>query len=208
MTATPFLQIEGTTMPVAKPFVAATVSRLFGVALALACLAMPATAGSLLQDHALNTAPWSWGFWGKVGVSDHKEDGQSFKRVVISPAPANAWDTGIYITLQKPVKKGDVIVLAMRVRASKLADGNDFAPLTARVYPKDTTDVSVVAESSFMAGGQWKLFLASGKADKDYEPGLLSGGILIGSGEQTLDVAEVIVAGFPPDFDASTLPVD
>lgn len=181
--------------------------RRIGIALVLACLKLPA-AGGPLQDHALNNAPWSWGIWGTTAVSQIKEGGQSYKRVTISPAPANAWDVGIYITLQKPVKKGDVVVLGLRVRTEKLSDGNEFAPLVARVFATEAKEVSVVPETNFMAGHQWKWFLASGTADRNYEPGQLSGGVRIGSGEQTLDIAEVIIAGFPPDFDVSTLPTN
>lgn len=180
------------------------------VAAVLLCAMMPAKAGGALDGHALNTVPWSWGVWGNAVVTELKDSavsGGTFKRVAIAQAPEHPWDIGIYITLQKPVKKGDVIVLALWARAQTLPKDNEFTPLKGRVF--DTaTSVSVVPESTLMVGKTWKRFIATGIADKDYPMGSLAGGITIGNDAQTLDFTQVVIADFPPGFDLAALPQD
>lgn len=169
----------------------------------------PAFADDELARNALNTESWSWGIWGKatvIAVDDPHIAGGKAKRVVISPAPAKPWDIGAYVITNKPIKKGDVIVLAFWARAEKLPDGNDFIDIYGAVDDKQQESTKVVPETHFLVGKTWKLFVASGTADKDYAPGVLGGGIVLGSGEQTIDFGPVYISDFGPGYDTSTLP--
>jgi len=171
--------------------------------------AAPAQAGDELMQKAINADSGAWGIWGKAGVAAIKDPAMpagTASRVTISSLPEKPWDIGAYVKTDKPVKKGDVIVLSLWARAEKLPAGNDFIEISGRVYDNGPAGTSLVPESQFLIGRAWKRFVVSGTADKDYAPGTLGCGLILGTGEQTIDFGPVYVSDFGPGYDTSKLP--
>jgi hypothetical protein len=176
---------------------------------ALAVLtSIPAFADDMAQK-AINTPGDMWGTWGNAKsevVPDTGVDGGKAKRVTISPKPQNAWDVGGYVLITKPVHKGDVILLAFWARAEKIPDNGDFIGTSARVHEVAPPSASVTPETQFLIGKDWKIFYASGVADKDYPVGTLGCGMILGTGDQVIDFGPAYIVDYGPGYDLAKLP--
>ncbi len=175
----------------------------------VAAAALPASADDDWAQKAINNPADSWGIWGTAKtevVNDPAVQGGKAKRVTISPLPEKPWDIGAYILITKPVKKGDVLLLAFWARAESSPAGGDFVELSGRVYEAAPPSTSVTPQTDFLIGKQWKLYYASGTADKDYPVGALSCGMLLGTGEQTIDFGPAFIVDYGQGYDVAKLP--
>jgi hypothetical protein len=175
----------------------------------LMSIAAAFAADSEWTEKAINNPADMWGIWGNAQseiVADPDVEGGKAKRVVISPKPQNPWDVGGYVLITKPVKKGDVILLAFWARAERLPAGDDFIETSARIHDTSPENASVTPETQFLIGTQWKLFHASGTADKDYAVGKLGCGMLLGSDDQIIDFGPAYIVDYGPGYDLSKLP--
>ena len=171
--------------------------------------AASAQGGDELMQKSINDEGGSWGIWGKADIATIKDPTLpvgTASRVTISTQPNKPWDIGAYIKTNKPIKKGDVIVLSLWARAEKLPEGNDFIEIYGRVYDSGPAGTSLVPETHFLIGKAWKRFVAVGMADKDYAAGKLGCGIVLGTGAQTIDFGPAYVSDFGPGYDTSKLP--
>ncbi len=181
---------------------------LCGLAL-MAASVQPVSAAENWAQKAINKPADMWGIWGHAKgkvVADPSVEGGMVERVTISPKPKNPWDIGGYVLITKPVKKGDVILFAFWARAAKLPAHNDFIGITGRVYQSAPPSKSVTPETQFLIGPKWKLYTSSGTADQDYPVGTLGCGMILGTGEQTIDFGPVYIVDFGPGYDLSKLP--
>lgn len=149
-----------------------------------------------------------WSVWGiakanYVAAADLK--GGAAQRVTIAK-PAKPWDAGTYGAITKPVKKGDVLVLMFWARAVRPPPGSDLVMVTGRIYEAGPSGDGVSPETSFLIGAQWKLYYAAGTAAKDYPPGTLSAGMMLGTGDQIIEFGPVSVTDYGPGFDVNDLP--
>lgn len=180
-------------------------------AFALAILATsPASAGDdEWAQKAINNPADSWGIWGTQKIQfmkDHKLPGGDFRRVTISPLPDKPWDIGGYVAITKPVKKGDVLLLAFWARAEKTPAGSDFIDVSGRIHESAPPSASITPETQFLIGREWKLYYASGTADKDYPVGALGCGMVLGTGVQTVDLGPAYIVDYGPGYDLTKLP--
>ncbi len=181
----------------------------FGLAIIGAATEPASAADSDWAQKAINNPADMWGIWGAAHseiVNASAVEGGKAERVTISPKPQNAWDIGGYVLITKPVKKGDVVLLAFWARAERLPVGDDFIETTARIHDTSPANASVTPETSFLIGKQWKLFYASGVADKDYPVGTLGCGMLLGGDDQTIDFGPAYIVDYGPGYDLSRLP--
>lgn len=187
-----------------------TFKRVLGGMLLLATLIVPAmSADDEMARKAINDPVASWGIWGPAKIdfsTDPALPGRYFRRVAVSPKPAQAWDIGAYVLISKPVKKGDVLLLAFWARATTPPAGSDFLELSARIYEVEPPKADITPETQFFVGREWKLYYASGVAKKDYPAGTLGCGMLLGANEQTVDLGPAYIVDYGPDYDMSTLP--
>lgn len=186
------------------------IRRVLGGLAVLATVLLPAAAADdEMAQKAINDPAASWGIWGPAKVEfsvDPALDGGNFRRVVVSPKPAQAWDIGAYVLITKPVKKGDVLLLAFWARAAATPAGSDFIELSARVHEVAPPETSVTPETQFFVGREWKLYYTSGIADKDYPVGALGCGMLLGANEQSIDFGPAYIVDYGPGYDPSKLP--
>ncbi len=174
---------------------------MFGVA------ALSAAAEDLAQK-AVNDPGSFWSVWGMAKanfVSAPGLKGGAAQRVTISK-PGKPWDAGTYAAITKPVKKGDVLVLEFWARAERPPAGSDLVMVTGRIYEAGPAGNGVSPESSFLIGAQWKFYYTAGTATKDYPPGTLSAGMVLGTGDQIIDFGPVSVLDFGPGYDVNSLP--
>jgi len=174
----------------------------------LGTMLFPASAGDLSQ-RAVNDPGAYWGIWGGAKasyVATSSLKGGAAQRVSITPKPAKAWDAGTYAAITKPVKKGDVLVLMFYARAESPPEGSDLVLVTGRIYEAGPAGSGVSPETNFIIGQQWKLYTSSGIAMKDYPPGTLSAGMVLGTGEQVIDFGPVAILDMGPNYNLNNLP--
>lgn len=185
----------------------------FSKRVVLICLAMMAGAAAraLAQDWSQKavTEPGAfWNIWGTaqtnfVAAADIK--GGAAERVTVLK-PSKPWDAGTYAPITKPVRKGDLLALMFRARAQTPPAGSDLIMVTGSVYEAGPSAAPVTPEATFLIGRQWKLYVVTGRAERDYPPGTLSAGMKLGTGEQTIDFGPIYVLDLGPDFDPNMLP--
>lgn len=174
----------------------------------VAVAARPVAAGDV-EGALVNNPAVPWGLWGPASeeiIAAADVEGGKAKRITIAVKPANPWDVGIYANSDKPVKKGDVLLLAFWARAAVPPQGNDFIRINGRMTDSDTSPNGITPETSFLIGRQWKLYYAAGAAAKDYPAGALHAGVVLGTDAQTIDLGPVKMLDFGPGYDPDNLP--
>ena len=160
----------------------------------------------------LNDPGSFWTIWGtpvKANfVAAPTLKGGAAQRVTISPRPGKPWDVGTVTVINKPVKKGDVLVLMFWARAEKPPAGSDLVMVSGRIYENCPSGIGISPETSFLIGKQWKFYYVAGTANKDYPAKTLGAGMVLGTGEQVIDFGQVVIVDYGPGFDLNSLPHD
>ncbi|MDE2182663.1 MAG: hypothetical protein KGJ78_06535 [Alphaproteobacteria bacterium] len=173
---------------------------------------LQAAADDDILSKAVNNPSAAWGIYGSAAKSEIVKDpavtGGAALRVTISPKPEHPWDAGTYANTTKPVRKGDVLLLAFWARAEQMPPGSTTVDLSGRIYEAAPPNTGVTPETAFHITKDWKLYYANGTVTKDYPAGALSCGMLLGSGEQVVDFGPVFVLDFGPGYDVSKLPTN
>jgi len=168
----------------------------------------PAPAPGIL-DKAVNQPGTNWQLYGagqksRLGKTQGVPGNQAM-RVDVAAKGANPWDAGALSPVQKPIGPGDAVLVAVYLRAPKLADGQTtpvpFLGLTEAAAPYAT-----VAGASAAVGRDWKLFYASGKAARAYPPGSVRVAVHLAGAAHQLELGPVFVLDFGPSQDVAKLP--
>jgi hypothetical protein len=126
-------------------------------------------------------------------------------RVTVSKPGKNAWDVGAVSAVQKPVGAGDVILVALYLRAPELKDGETLElPLVgatgaAAPYP-------AIAGEKVTLTNQWKTYFAAGKAPQVFAAGGVQATVHLADAKHVIDLGPLRVFDFGPDFDPKRLP--
>lgn len=106
------------------------------------------------------------------------------------------WRIGVVTPLLKPVKKGDLIVIAFWARASGTENG---APgRIGRVQLEATPVIRTIFEQGFDIGPEWKMYQLKGVADRDYAPRALNAAMHLDAAKQLLDLGPLFVLNYGP----------
>jgi hypothetical protein len=153
------------------------------------------------------TAPGSfWGVWGGAKESlmpDPGVDGSIAERVVVSPQPVHPWDMGAYLTVSKPVKKDDVLLLSFWARAEKPKAGSDHITASGRISEIGSAEAGITPDTTFIFGATWQHYYIITTTARDYPPNTLNAAIQLGSGDQIIAFGPVAILDFGPNYDFS-----
>jgi hypothetical protein len=162
-----------------------------------------------INSKLINTPDSSWNVYGPDQTSKRLEKGgpQNYPayEVNVSKPGKNAWDDGAVSVIPKPVGAGDVILVAIYLRAPNLADGQtETLPLigatgAAAPYP-------AIAGAPATVTNQWKLYFASGKAPQAFPSNGTQATVHLGGAKHVIQLGPVKVYDFGPDFDIKRLP--
>lgn len=128
-------------------------------------------------------------------------------RVDIAAAGANPWDIGAGSPTTKPVRAGDVLLLAVWLRAERLPDGESAARVNIRLQGADAP-YAEIGSSDVLVGAEWKMYFAQAVAARDFPAGTAAATIQLASASQTIDLGPVFILDFGPDYDRSSLPTN
>lgn len=127
-------------------------------------------------------------------------------RVVVPGKGANVWDIAARTPIQKPIAKGDTLLLAFWARAEVPAEGQKTAILPGIRIEQTSAPYGSFAQDSAQVDGTWTMVYASGIADQDYGRGSLEVAIHLAAAKQTVDLGPAFVFDFGQNYDQSKLP--
>jgi hypothetical protein len=109
----------------------------------------------------------------------------------------NPWDAGANMAINKPLQKGDVLLIAFWARV--VTPGRDTGTLA-------NASVTGGSGETITITSKWEMYYLSGVADADYKPGKANVGMQLAAEEQTVELGPVFVIDFGPNYDMSRLP--
>jgi hypothetical protein len=170
----------------------------------------PAAPGaSDLNLKLINVFGTNWTVYGPGQTNKRLENdgpkGYPAIRVSVTQKGKNPWDAGAVSPIAKPIGAGDVVLVAVYLRAPEARDGETiplpFVGLTGAAAPYPT-----IASAPVALTNQWKLFFASGKAAQAFAAGGAQAGIHLAGDVHVVDLGPIKVFDFGPDMDPARLP--
>lgn len=168
-----------------------------------------ASSGGSMLDRAVNDVHVNgWNIYGAGQTNQivaSQVQGGHAMRVDVTQAGRNPWDVGAGSVSTKPVQAGDVLLLAVWMRAERAPTGSETGRAIIRLqgnaepYP-DVVSVPIAPT------GEWKLYFADAVADRDWAAGALGATVQLAGASQTIDLGPVFIFDMGPDYDRSTLP--
>ncbi len=167
-------------------------------------------AASAIMDKMVNEP--SVGAWNILGVpqptpqTDTGLPGDRSIRIDVPDKGANPWDIQASAGITKPIKKGDVILVAFWARAEPAAGVNPAAVPTAIQFQESTPPYTPLFGATASFGTQWAMYYASGVAAKDYSPGTVNFTMFLATAKQSVYLGQIFIIDFGPNYDPSKLP--
>jgi endo-1,4-beta-xylanase len=133
--------------------------------------------------------------------STHPELGDVW-RITIPTLPPNSWGTQLGTPVKGTINEGDRCLLTFKARAidCKKAAGNN------NVEIQQPPDYTKVGQGSFSVGAEWASVYTPFTATKSVPDGKGSVAIHLGGAVQTIEIAQVQLLNYGPDFDLAKLP--
>jgi hypothetical protein len=163
----------------------------------------PATAQDTAAEPAIlnNANPDAFQVYGLPGggkptpIKDPKvQFGKAIR--VDTPGGGNVWNVGVNSPLTAPVKKGDKILVAFYARVQTPATGTTTAEIASVQIQLAAAPYTKVFGNPVTIGPEWKLYTASGHADRDYGKSELAAALHINTAKQTLDIGAMAVLDY------------
>lgn len=162
-----------------------------------------------IQNKFINVP--SVGAWNVLGAAAQQRDdngipgGQSI-RIAVPAKGANPWEVQASSGVIKPIKKGDIILVAFWARSEVPAEGQSTAIISSIRFQLTAAPYTSLFDAPASVGPTWKMYYASGAADRDCEVGTVGVSLHLATAKQTIDLGQVIILDFGPDYDRSKLP--
>lgn len=189
-------------------------SSIFAAILIAACAGSagaqtPGAAPFDLNGKLINSPDSNWTIYGPGQTSTRLETGgpkgYPAYQVNVTQKGKNAWDAGAVSVVPKPVHAGDVILVAVYLRAPQLAaNATEELPLVgatgaAPPYP-------AVAGAQAKVTNQWQVFFASGTATQEFPANGVQATVHLAGNKHVIELGPVKVYDFGPGFDLKRLP--
>jgi hypothetical protein len=127
-------------------------------------------------------------------IKDDKVQGGQALRIVIPAADPHPWDITLADPIQKPVAKGDTLVLAFWARVEKGDNGGTTAHIANASIQLAKDPYTGLIGAPVDIGPDWKLQqVVTGPADRDYAAGDLNVSLQLATGKQTIDIGPIFV---------------
>lgn len=126
-------------------------------------------------------------------IDDSKVEGGKALRVQVPKKGANPWDSSIGGAINKPIARGDHLILHFSARLEKGENGATTATLPYNAIQLAAAPYSTVMQGSGEIGPDWKVFNIEGTSDGVYSPGQLKVSIQLATARQTVDFGPIVV---------------
>lgn len=161
-----------------------------------------------ILDKCVNIpAASAWNVWGAQVFlkKDQTVPGGSKIRAIASKGQ-NPWDAQASMQIVKPVKKGDVLFVAIWMRAEEPAKGKTTATITSIGVSLSKAPYTGLFNDSADVGTKWAMYYAKGIADRDYEPGEIGMSVMLAAETQVVELGPAFVVDLGANYDLSKLP--
>jgi hypothetical protein len=133
----------------------------------------------------------------KVRKDETVQGGKAIRIFVPGKSP-QAWSVSASNPIEKPVRAGDLLVLAFWARLEKGEDGAATASLPNNVVQLAKEPYTALFAGPVTLTPEWKLHEVKGKADKDYAAGELNVALHLATAKQTIDLGPIFVLNMGP----------
>jgi len=177
-------------------------------ALALGLIAVPAAAAPIAAQGAQsddpgtminNPDPSTFVVYGLTpvpkSVKDESVQGARALNVAVTGA-GTPYAVGINVPISAPVRAGDHLTLMFYAKLQKAATGVTSAKITANIQLSGAPYTALVSKQ-FDATPEWKLFVVTATADRDYAKGSINAAFHINTGHHTMGLGLVAVFAKP-----------
>jgi hypothetical protein len=167
------------------------------------CLSLPASAqdAAAILKYAINTQGVGYTPYGPTqtmkNVRDGKVQGGVAQRIEISAKGPNPYTSGATTPIDKPIAKGDRLMIAFWARAPKVA-ADKTTPIPFAGLQLSGEPYTQFVFGSADVGRDWKLFQIRGVADKDYAAGQANVSLHLSAEIAVFDLGPVFVLDFGP----------
>ncbi|RZJ29345.1 MAG: hypothetical protein EON85_07150 [Brevundimonas sp.] len=171
----------------------------------------PAPQGGSMMDKAVNTVHVNG--WNVYGAGQTHEiitsavQGGRALRVDITAAGGNTWDVGAGSVSTKPVRSGDILLLAVWMRTERAPTGSETGTAIIRLQGNAEPYPDIVS-APIRPTGEWKLYFANAVADRDWAAGAIGATVQLAGASQTIDLGPVFIFDMGQGYDRSTLPTN
>src|SRR4051812_22745938 len=125
-------------------------------------------------------------------------------RVTVTQKGKNPRDVGAVSPVAKPIAAGDVVLVAVYLRAPEARDG-ETVPLPSVGLIGAAAPYPTIASAPVAVTNQWKLFFASGKAVQAFAAGGAQASIHLAGDVHVVDLGPIKIFDFGPDMDPARL---
>jgi hypothetical protein len=188
------------------------------LALCLACAAPAMAFGQEAQspaepsilDKAINSpAVDSWSIYGERQrnsiIRSPGVVGERAVRVRVGRGE-NAWSVGANAAITGPINAGDVLLLAFWARTEELPEGQQTGVISSAGVQLSASPYTAVFHAPAHPTNEWKMYYASGVADRAFAPGEAGVALHLAAARQVIELGPVFVLNFGPNHDVSKLP--
>ena len=125
--------------------------------------------------------------------SDQNVQGGKALRVDVPGKAANAWAVSVAVPVNKPVKAGDKLVLAIWARLEKGENGATSTTLPYNAVQMSKATYTALFTGPLTIGPEWKLQEIQGKANADYPADALNVSIHLATAKQVVDIGPIFL---------------
>lgn len=162
-----------------------------------------------LNDKLINDPLAPWNAYGpnqkSVLLDTEGPKGYPATRVTITRKGAHAWDAGAGVPLPKAIAAGDVIYIAIYLRAPNIKDGETIELPFIGVGGPAPAYATIVSDRAAITN-QWAQYYAVGTASDSYAAGATQATLHLAGDAQVIDVGPIRVFDLGKGFDTSRLP--
>jgi len=174
-----------------------------------AVLAVAAMADDDIAQKFVNDPKAGWAASGACASSELFKDetvqGGVAARLAITAKSANPWDCGGHIALTKPLKAGDVLLLAFWAKTEKTPDGAAAIDVNANIQ-NDSAPYNSLGSAMVHVEAQWKLHFVQAVADRDYGAGAVGTQLQLATAAQVIDLGPAFILDYRPGYDRTKMP--
>lgn len=176
--------------------------------------AQPSPAPRPMSDFLVNQphVP-NWNIWGLPNGPERRQDagvtGGQALRVVVD-RQGDPWSVGGVMPTHAAIQAGDVLLLAVWLRAVPVGGADDAAARISLLglEQKDVANGMIAMASDLTLNARWRMVYVSGVASKDYAADQTQIVIHLAAQPQTVDVGPALLFDMGSDFDRARLPVN
>jgi GH35 family endo-1,4-beta-xylanase len=164
---------------------------------------------TLLSRLVNNPGVANWNISGLASTplprSDDAVQGGKALRVTVSSKGANPWDVAAAMPIEKPVKRGDTLLVAVWARVETPPGGKTGAQLPILIQ-KNGAPYTTVAVANVTITGKWAMYYLSTTLTGDWPKAGLTVSLQLAGAAQTIDLGPALVFDLGQNYDAAKLP--